>query len=208
MDEDRYWEAVQTMRLRIADLLEGLDPTEWDAPSLCHGWRVRDVVGHLACVPTITDWDMISAAPRARFDPNRINTLLAIRHGSQRPEELLAQLRAHAGGRRTAKALDTRNALFDLIVHSQDIAIPLDRDFPVAPVYSREGLQRVWSMGWPFRAKRKFAGLTLHASDTDWTVGSGPEVTGPALTLLLLLTGRTAIAVPFLAGPGVPAVRA
>ena len=86
MDED-YWDAVRSMRLDIADLLGSLAPEEWDAPSLCRGWRVRDVAGHVAVVPTITTWQMMSVAPRAGFDPNRINTLVAIREGSRPPEE-------------------------------------------------------------------------------------------------------------------------
>jgi uncharacterized protein (TIGR03083 family) len=191
------------MRLRVADFLESLSPAEWDAGSLCPDWRIRDVAGHLALVPTITTWDLISAAPRGRFNPHRINTVLAIRHGSARPDAIIAKIRRHAGDRTTAKVLDTRDALFDVIVHSQDIARPLGREFPVPPEDSRQGLQRVWEMGWPFRARRHLAGLTLRASDTDWTVGTGPEVTGPALALLLLLTGRTMAAMDALEGAGV-----
>lgn len=205
--DDSYWSAVRSVRLGVADLLESLDEAEWDAPSLCRGWRVRDVAGHLSVVPTITTWDMVSAAPRARFNPNRVNTRLAIRHGSRPPEEILAELRAHAADRRTAKVLDTRNSLFDVIVHSQDIAIPLGRDFTVPADYSRRGLQRIWEMGWPFHARRKLAGLTLRADDTDWTVGTGPEVGGTALSLLLLLTGRTSTVLDSLHGSGVTTLR-
>jgi uncharacterized protein (TIGR03083 family) len=200
MDE-AYWSAVQTMRLRVADLLDTLGPAEWNAASLCRGWRVRDVAGHLAMVPTIRTWDMVAAAPRARFNPNRINTLLAIRAGSHNPDEIVAKMRAYAGDRRTAKALDTRNSLFDVIVHSQDIALPLGRDLPVPAEYSRLGLQRVWQMGWPFNARRTFAGVSLRATDTDWSAGTGPEISGPALALLLLLTGRIAPIADELANP-------
>ena len=207
MDE-AYWSAVRTMRLRIADLLDSLSPAEWNAPSLCRGWRVRDVAGHLALVPAITTWDMIAVAPRARFNPNCINTLLAIRQGSGDPDEIVAKIREHAGERRTAKPLDTRNSLFDAIVHSQDIALPLGRDFPVPAGYSREGLQRVWAMGWPFNARRNLAGLTLRATDTDWAAGTGPEVAGTALSLLLLLTGRTTAVMDSLHGSGVAALNA
>jgi uncharacterized protein (TIGR03083 family) len=189
MDE-AYWSAVRTIRLHVADLLESLQPAAWDAPSLCTGWRVRDVAGHLALVPTITTWDMMSVAPRARFNPNRINTLLAVRGGSRQPAEIVAEIRAHAADRRTAQVLDTRNSLFDVIVHSQDIAVPLGREFGIPADASREGLRRVWAMGWPFHARRRLDGVTLRATDTDWTVGTGPEVAGPALALLLLLTGR------------------
>jgi uncharacterized protein (TIGR03083 family) len=199
---EEYWAAVRTVRLRLAEMLDTLGPREWDAASLCEGWRVRDVAGHLALVPTITTWQMLVAAPRARFNPDRINTLLAVRAGSVGTSEIVQKLRDHAGDRTTAKALDTRNALFDVIVHSQDISIPLGRTFPVPVDFTCRGLDRVWGMGWPFNARRRLAGRTLTATDTDWTVGSGPEVSGSALSLLLLLTGRTSTARRELIGAG------
>jgi uncharacterized protein (TIGR03083 family) len=202
MDE-RYWSAVATVRLRIAGLLESLSPDEWDVASLCRGWRVRDVAGHLALVPTITTWQLLAAAPRVRFDLNRVNTLLAVRAGDAPPEQILQRLRAHAEDRRTALMLNPRDSLFDAIVHSQDIAVPLGREFPVPAQDTRRGLERVWQMGWPFRAQRRLANLKLVATDTDWAVGDGPEVTGPALSLLLLLTGRTETATRSLNGAGV-----
>ena len=202
MDE-QHWSAVATVRLRIAGLLESLSPDEWDVASLCRGWRVRDVAGHLALVPTITTWQLLAAAPRVRFDLNRVNTLLAVRAGDAPPEQILQRLRAHAEDRRTALMLNPRDSLFDAIVHSQDIAVPLGREFPVPAQDTRRGLERVWQMGWPFRAQRRLANLKLVATDTDWAVGDGPEVTGPALSLLLLLTGRTETATRSLNGAGV-----
>ena len=197
---EEYWSAVRAVRLRLAEMLDTLSPGEWDAASLCEGWRVRDVAGHLALVPTITTWQMLAAAPRARFNPNRINTLLAVRAGSVATSEIVRKLRDHAD-RTTAKALDTRNALFDAIVHSQDIAIPLCRTFGIPVDFTRQGLDRVWVMGWPFNARRRLAGRTLTATDTEWTVGSGPDL-GQRPVLLLLLTGRTSTARSELAGHG------
>jgi uncharacterized protein (TIGR03083 family) len=206
MIDDEYWSAVRDMRLRIAGQLASLSPAEWDAPSLCPGWRVRDVAGHLSIVPTITTWQMLAVAPRARFNPHRINTLMAVRRGSARTDAIVSEIRAHAASRGTAKSLDARNALFDVIVHSQDIALPLGREFGIPVELSRAALDRVWAMGWPFHARRRLRGLTLRATDTDWTVGTGPEVTGAALSLLLLLTGRTTTAARALRGPGVAAL--
>ena len=57
-------------------------------------------------------------------------------------------------------------------------------------------------MGWPFNAQRRLAGRTLTATDTEWTVGSRPEISGSALSLLLLLNGRTSRARSGLAGYG------
>jgi uncharacterized protein (TIGR03083 family) len=203
MADETYWAAVRSVRLQIADFLTTLSPAEWDEPSLCAGWQVRDVAGHLSCVPVIRIREMLAVAPRARFDPNRINTAVARRYGAAEPAEIIARIREHAGVVATTKFPDPRNHLFDTIVHSQDMALPLRRTFPVPVELSAAGLDRVWAMGWPFRARRRLSGLTLRATDTDWTVGTGPEVTGDALTLLLLLTGRTRTAAPILTGQGV-----
>jgi uncharacterized protein (TIGR03083 family) len=200
--DEQYWTAVEETRLRVADLLEILSPDEWETGSLCEQWRVRDVAGHLSIVPTITSGRLLASLPPAGFSMHRANTRLARQHGALPTDEIIARIRAHAGDRRTARLLDTRDSLFDVIVHSQDIAVPLGRTFEVDPELSGRGLQRVWEMGWPFRAQQRLAGCSLRATDAEWQVGSGPEVAGPALALLLLLTGRTAVAAGALRGDG------
>lgn len=207
MQKEEYWSAVHTIRLRLADLLDTLSPADWDAPSLCRGWRIREVAGHLSLVPTITTWELLAAAPRARFNPGHINTVLAIRYGAEDPQQIVARLREHAADRRTAKVLDTRNCLFDVVVHSQDIARPLNRELPVPPEYCRAGLERVWTIGWPFHAKRNLADVSLRATDIEWTAGTGPQITGPALALLMLSTGRAPAARDALRGPGLDSLR-
>lgn len=34
-------------RAEMADFLESLSAEQWEAPSLCAGWRVRDVAAHV-----------------------------------------------------------------------------------------------------------------------------------------------------------------
>lgn len=207
MDEDAYWSAVTDLRLRVADLLESLRPDEWDAGSLCADWRIRDVAGHVSSFPTVTMWELVKAGPRSRLDMDRMNTFVAKRYGDRTPEQSVDRIREHADSRRVAKVLDTRNALFDIIVHSQDIAVPLARAFVVPPELAGAGLERVWEMGMPFHARKKLGGVSLRATDADVVVGDGPEVRGPALALLLLATGRREVAAPSLSGPGASALR-
>ena len=202
MNED-HWAAVTAVRLQIADLLDTLSAEELEAQSLCREWRVRDVAGHVALVPTITTWQLLSVAPGAGFNMHRMNTLLARRAGSAPTDSIVTKLRQHAADQTTARVLNVADSLFDVLVHSQDIARPLDRTLAVPADYTRAGLERVWTMGWPFNAKKKLSGLRLTATDTDWAVGDGAEITGSAMALLLLLTGRTATATTELHGPGV-----
>lgn len=206
MDEE-YWSAVRSLRLELADFLERLRDEEWEAPSLCAGWRVRDVAGHVCVVPRVTARRILAVAPRARFDVDRVNHLIGLEEGRRDPEELVMLLRRHAGDRiRSGPLPDPRNLLFDLVVHGQDVARPLGRTLPVPAALAQQSLERVWAMGWPFRARTRLAAFTLRASDTGWAVGQGPEVNGSALALLLLATGRTATVAGELEGPGVRAL--
>lgn len=202
MTDEANWTLVRELREGVADFLGDLTESEWDAPSLCAGWRVRDVAGHLSIVTTITTWQMLAVAPGARFDPQRINTIIARRNGDRPTSAIVGAIRSSATQRKTARVLDPRNALFDIAVHSQDMAIPVGRAFPVPTEASRRGLDRVWEMGWPFHARKRLVGVTLRATDAVWRVGDGPLIEGPALALLLLLTGRTETARPLLSGTG------
>ncbi len=55
-------------------------------------------------------------------------------------------------------------------------------------------------------AKNRIEGVTLRATDSDWSHGSGPEVSGPTIALVMAMTGRKA-ALDDLSGPGVDVLR-
>lgn len=42
-------------------------------------------------------------------------------------------------------------------------------------------------------AKELVAGIRLRAADADLSIGDGPEVSGPALSLLVAVSGRRAV---------------
>ena len=46
------------------------------------------------------------------------------------------------------------------------------------------------SSGGPVGGKRRARDLTLTATDFDWTTGSGPEVEGPLVSLIMAICGR------------------
>lgn len=210
MDRDQSWQAIEQERRRIADLLDTIADHEWDTPSLCAGWRVRDVAAHVALAPQPPGLrEMVTWAVRARGNFHRLNHDIAVAHADARSgAELVAELRAHAASRRLPVMTGYRNILFDTLVHAQDIAIPLGRAHPMPTAAARAGATRVWTMGWPFWARRRLTGFRLLATDVEWVVGAGErEVRGPIEALLLLLTGR-AVALDRLTGSGVEALAA
>ena len=46
MTDDELRAAVVAERAELVDLLAALPADRWDAPTLCDGWRVREVVAH------------------------------------------------------------------------------------------------------------------------------------------------------------------
>ena len=86
---------VGVERLTLLAWLASLDQQDWDRPSLCEGWRVRDVVGHL-----ITSF-MVSP-PKMAFRVVRAGGLSSAMHavalelGERDPNELMEILRNNA----------------------------------------------------------------------------------------------------------------
>jgi uncharacterized protein (TIGR03083 family) len=203
MDRDGTWQVIAGQRRALADLLAGLSTADWDVASLCAGWRVRDVAAHVASVPLLPGpLPMLAATVRAGGRINRVIDRLAVDHARRPTDTIIAELRAHAESRRLPPLTNHRNAAFDILVHGQDIARPLGRRHEMPREAAAAGATRVWTMGWPFRGSRRFAGFRLVATDLEWTVGTGAEIRGPIGSLLLLLTGRT-VALADLSGPGV-----
>lgn len=204
MDLDQMWRVIEQERLAIADLLDGLSDDQWEAPSLCAGWRVRDVAAHLTtvCLPPSAG-SLFTDLLRARGSFHRLNTLATQRRAARPTQQLVGDLRRCAASRKIPVVSNERNVLFDLLVHGQDIAMPLGLELAMPVDAAAVGATRVWEMGWPFWAKRRLRGLRLTATDVEWAVGAGAEVRGPISVLLLLLTGRVSAAAPLLSGVGV-----
>ena len=210
MDAEDRWTWLARGRRDLADLLETLTPEQWESPSLCRGWRVRDVAAHVAMTPTEpTMGTIVTGMVRARGRMWEFARDVAIEYAEARPsEEIVRVLRRDAEARTMPALTNAKNLLMDTCVHTQDIALPLGRDHPVPTEPGIAGFERVWSMGWPFWAKRRLRGLRLVATDAPLDVGAGQVVEGPLVALLLLVTGRTEAARARLTGPGVVSLAA
>jgi uncharacterized protein (TIGR03083 family) len=96
--------------------------------------------------------------------------------------------------------------LGETLVHAEDIRRPLG----VAHPYPTDAVTRVIDFyagsNLLIGGKRRVTGLTLRATDTTWSRGSGPAVEGPAMALLMATAGRRA-ALEDLAGPGLETLR-
>ena len=203
------WEMVDAERTELADLADSLTPDQWDAPSLCTAWKVRDVVAH--CVEGATESKGTTIAKVVRYG-FRVDTMLreeARKGGAAPTEELRAELRGSIGARKLPPGVKPEAMLADEVIHQQDIRRVITRPRTIPDDRLRVALQSVASTNASYLpAKRRLAGLHVRTTDLDWDAGAadGAEVSGPGEAVLLALAGRPA-ALDDLTGPGVATLR-
>ena len=188
MNPEEIWAAVDVERADLAGIIDSLTDEQWTAPSLCDGWRVRDVAAHLTH-SHMSPPRMILEAVRSgfRFDP--MIRRLAVEDSRSRAE-IAAALRGMAGARRKVPGTSVAQPLIELLVHGQDIAVPLGIDRLMPPAAALEAAKRLSGMTFPINATRRIEGIRLEASDADFTVGEGRTIRSPIGDIVMILAGR------------------
>jgi uncharacterized protein (TIGR03083 family) len=185
-------------RTDLAEFLAGLTPQDWQAPTLCTKWNVKDVVAHVISYEELSTPQLVKRFAKGWIV--RTNQVGVDEFASLSPQQLLEFLRNHLQPRGLTAGFGGMIALVDGTIHHQDIRRALDRPRTVPP----DRLRRVLGLvpGNPrLGAGRRIRGLRLRATDVEWAHGTGPEVTGPGEALLMAMSGRPA-AIADLAGPG------
>jgi uncharacterized protein (TIGR03083 family) len=176
----------------LADLLEAAGPAVWDAPSLCEGWRTREVVAHMT-MPARYDGPAFMAELEASGgDFTRLSDTVAARDSAFPVAALLADLRSPLLHAWQPPGGGEEGALVHCVIHSLDIveAVPLDRHVPSGRIRSVLGLVAAPGTEAPNLFGLDLSDVELRANDLDWSSGSGAVVSGPAQALALAACGR------------------
>lgn len=189
-------------RSDLAEFLATLTPAQWEAPSLCPGWRVRDVVAHMFSYEELGVGGLLGRFITGGLRLSRVNAVGVARAADRSIDELLALAREHLRPRGITTGFGGLIALTDAVIHHQDIRRPLGlpRDVPAERVLRALPFACTTP---PLSAGKRIRGLTLATTDLDWTRGTGPVVEGPAEAMLMAIAGR-GDAVVELSGPGQP----
>ena len=149
LDRSQAWQVIDAQRLGLAGLLDDLSEHEWQQPSLCDGWTVRDVAAHLT-LQQLGARAAIAMMLRYRGDTDRaIRECACQRAAALSTGQITAAIRSMTGSRRHNFGVTYRETLIDILVHAQDIAIPLGRCHPIAPEAAAAAVTRIWTMRWP-----------------------------------------------------------
>lgn len=200
------WQMIKLERASLVDALDKLPEADWDKPSLCTDWTVREVVAHMIATATMTPPKFFAKLAGSGFSfPSMVRKDIAQITAGRTNAELVDLLRAR---------IDSRNAppgpaiswLGETIVHGEDIfrAVGGYREHPIEHVVALADFYKGSNL--IIGAKNRISGITLRATDAEWQHGTGPEVSGPAIALVLAMTGRK-VALDDLTGEGVAVLR-
>jgi uncharacterized protein (TIGR03083 family) len=206
MATDSPWPTIHSEREALADDLSALTDEQWATTSMCDGWSVRSVLGHMTATASMTPPAFFAKLIGSGF---RFNAMVE-KHISEQvegtPADTLARFRAQLTSVKHPPG-PVLSWLGETVVHAEDIRRPLG----ITHAYPPDALIRLADFyknsNTLIGAKKRITGLHLKATDADWSTGTGPEVSGPMISLVLAMTGRRP-AVDDLTGEGVKTLAA
>ena len=180
---------VHRERQSLSEFLSGLRPQQWQASTWCDKWTVQQLVGHLVAAGSITAGHFFPGfvASGFNFDKFVDKDLQSFAAGS--PAEVKARFDGIIMSNRKPPG-PAYVALGEVMVHGEDIRRGLGQvgEHPVEHLVTLA--EKYKKTGKPLGGKKRVQGLKLRATDVDWSTGEGPEVTGPAMSLILAIAGR------------------
>lgn len=191
MAADDYRRMHDDENAEFSALLHTLAPADWEKPSLCDGWRVRDVVGHILYGNELNLATLPFKLAKYGGSSDKSGKAYSIARAEGQPvDKLLHDFDNRNAWGGTCKVFPPKLTLLDRLVHHQDIrrALGKPRSIPVDRL--RAVLDATPKLGSVFGARKRTKGLHFVATDLDWSWGDGPEVRGPGEALLMAMLGR------------------
>lgn len=183
------WSSIHAGRAALAADLADLTDQEWATQSLCDRFTVREVLAHLTAGASLASARWLADVIRCRFDFDKMVAMQLAGQMGITPAETLARFRRVITS--TSKPpLPAVAMLGETIVHGEDIRRPLGihRDHPISTLTTVADYYQRSDLVVP--AKSRIRGLRLTATDSSFTTGSGPLVSGATLALIMAMTGR------------------
>jgi uncharacterized protein (TIGR03083 family) len=203
---DDIWPVVHAERHALANDLSSVSPEQWQTPSLTEGRTVLDTLAHMIATARMTPPQFLAKMAASGFRFERMAAREIERESAGGPAATLERFRSVAD-RSSGPPGPSTSWLGETLVHAEDIRRPLgyEHDYPTDAV--TKVIEFYAGSNLLIGGKRRVGGLTLKATDAEWSRGSGPVVEGPAMALLMATAGRRA-ALDRLSGPGLDTLRA
>jgi len=193
-------EMARDEREGFASFLDGLTSQQWNSPTLCELWTVREVAIHTVSYDELTTAGLVGRFLKGRLNTDRINAIGVADYSDRSPQQITVLIRSYAQPHGLTGGFGGKIALTDGMVHQQDIRRSIGLPRTIDPERLRTALNFA-RFAPTIRGAWRARGVRLVASDLDWSHGRGPEVRGPGEALLMAMAGRRA-ALDDVDGPG------
>ena len=88
-----WLDLARAEREDFAAFLETLSPEQWEAPTLCDRWNVREVAAHAISFDELGGGEMVRRFMQGRLNTDRINEVGVADYADRSPEQFVALLR-------------------------------------------------------------------------------------------------------------------
>ncbi len=190
-DNAKTWLMIHAERKALAATLDDLTPQQWGSASLCAGWTVGLLAAHVLAGAEQTTGHFLAGMVVTGFRFNALMDRDARSRAQLAPQQIADRMRQRTTTTNHPPA-PAMAMLGEVVVHGEDIRRPLGLPGTAADGAANACLDMYTKANFPVGGKKRIAGLRLVATDTGWSYGAGPEVSGPAMSLLLAMTGRPA----------------
>lgn len=202
------WPLTIEARRSLLSTFEQFDDEDWDIPSLCGGWSMREMLAHLVLAARPPARRYIAAVAKAKGNFDRANHHLAVEDARRSTVELISNYRAVVDHRFAPPGWPAAAPLSDVLLHSLDVRIPLGLPTDQSPPEHYEPVMGLLlSRAGRSFTRRQRPAVHWVATDHDWSHGDGQEVSGAMSSLALAAAGRRA-RLDHLEGQGVAALEA
>jgi uncharacterized protein (TIGR03083 family) len=183
------WAMIHVERSKVADMLDGLSSAQWTSDTLCQGWNVQMVAAHMMNAGEQTTSKFLRGLLSNGLRFNVMMDHQARTSALLGPKEIIERIRARTTTTNKPPAA-AMAMLGEVVVHGNDIRQPLGINDDSSTEAKVACLNMLKGSNFPVPAKKAIAGLRLNATDADWSYGSGPDVNGPLVALLMATATR------------------
>lgn len=159
-------------------MLDACSGGDGETPSLCGGWRVREVATHITMAARYSDDEFMAKLRDCDFDFTRLSNQVAAQDAELPTAELVSNLRADVMHHWSPPGGGYHGALNHVVIHGLDVTVPLGRPRRVPEATIRVVLDDLTHGGGHAHFGVDIGGQRPQATDLDWSYGSAAELCG------------------------------
>lgn len=186
------WETAAKARREFADMIEGLTPEQLEQQSLCSEWTAQGVLAHVTSFVETNLPAFMATIAKSGFNFDKASVAMANKQLARPVPDVIQSLRSKATKSAPLPMFPEELTVSDVTIHTQDVRRALGLEAKIDEGIQRTTLEFLTThkMATTLVDRRPIEGVRLVATDSDWSFGTGPEITGTSEAIMMGLSNR------------------